>query len=115
MKFFWEMHKSEIFFGRRFLPSAIAVSRPRRLIPLIPPPQKKNTPIYPPKPKNRHWRPFRIAYSEALPAQSLSNTTVLRAEREKMERTTINNLVVIVIVDVIDVTYMCVLKNNSMA
>src|SRR6218665_1215518 len=51
MKFFWEMHKSEIFFGRRFLPSAIAVSRLRRLIPLKPPQTKNPRPISPPKQK----------------------------------------------------------------
>src|SRR6218665_2643709 len=33
-------------------------------------------------------RPFRIIYSEALPAQPRSNITVLRAERKEMERST---------------------------
>src|SRR6218665_1581333 len=33
-------------------------------------------------------RPFRIVYSEALPAQPRSNITVLRAERKEMERST---------------------------
>src|SRR6218665_443874 len=32
------------------------------------------------------YRPFKIAYSEALPAQPRSNITVLRAERKEMER-----------------------------
>src|SRR6218665_1305930 len=51
MKFFGEMHKSKIFFDRRFLPSTIAVSRLRRLIPISPPQTKNTRPISPPKQK----------------------------------------------------------------
>src|SRR6218665_2209988 len=34
------------------------------------------------------YHPFKIAYSESLPAQPLPNITVLRAERKEMERST---------------------------
>src|SRR6218665_1830232 len=74
----WEIKKSEILFGRRFLPSAIAFSRLWRLIPISPPKQKIPAPLAPPNKK--------------ILEPPLSKTWLLRIARAKKPHTIAEDL-----------------------